>query len=300
MYATFYEITTTSGKFFFKLSVRADSNTYKIIDYNINLGSKEKFCVQLTVPAKNTGRTDAYLMWVEANENCSLERYKREKISQHMTILGLTIVRKLNSNIKTVSFRDTSSFICELPNDTTKQVPMKIFHLAFHEATWYEYYFNAKLQQNHEEYVKLKKNMYKSEYKPITFDFINKELEEELYPLYKATTGGYDFFQAISKKYGNKKCTMVYPWISNAMYSIFQSNIYDDIHWYIDFDENIKQDNTPLIQFNMVKINKLEGGYRRTHKKRRGRRFTFSRTHMFPNIPQIQSWKYKQFRPVLN
>lgn len=291
----YYEITTNSGKFIFKITVDEDRDTHKITDYNINLGSKDNFCVQIKVPAKNTGKTDAYLMWVESKENCSLERYKKEKFSQHMTILGLTIVRNINSNIKTVSFRDTSSFMCELPDHTKIQVPMKIFHLAFHEATWYEYYFNAKLQKNHEEYSKLKKNMYKSEYKPPTFDFMNQELDEELYPLYKATTCWYDFFQAISKKYGDKKCGMVYPWISNAMYSIFQNNIYDDIHWYIDFDDNIKQNKTPIIQFDMAKINKLQGGYRKTHKKRKGRRFTFSRTHMFPNIPQIQSWKYREF-----
>jgi hypothetical protein len=42
----------------------------------------------------------------------------------------------------------------------------------------------------------------------------------------------------------------------------------------------------------------MSGGYRKTggHRKtEKNRRFTFSRTHIFPNIPEIQKWNYKEF-----
>jgi hypothetical protein len=40
-------------------------------------------------------------MWVEAHEDCSLESYINKGLAKHMTLLGLTLARKLNPNIKT-------------------------------------------------------------------------------------------------------------------------------------------------------------------------------------------------------
>lgn len=291
-----YKIETTSGKFICKISGTFDRNTYQPISYNINLGRKDKYCVQIKVPSKESGETDAYLMWVQADEDCSLETHIEKGLSKQMTLLGLTLTRKINPNITTVSFEDTSSFKCKLPNNEEKQVPMKAFHIAFHEATWYEYYFNAQLKNDYDKYCKLKKNMYKSENKPKTFDFINSDLQKELDPIYATTTNWYDFFQAISKKYGNKKCGMIYPWIMRAMYEVFKSNIYDDTHWYIDFKYNEEQNKTPMIEYSLTN-SEMKGGKQRkkTLKNRKNRRFTFSRTHIFPNIPEIQNWKYNEF-----
>jgi hypothetical protein len=287
-----YYISTDYGKFIVKFSVSKNRNTNEITSFNINIGSKEKFCVQLKVPSKESKETEGYLMWVESDEQCSLEKYIQKGIAQHMVLIGLTLARKLNPNLETVSFEDTSSFECDLPDGTKRQVPMKIFHIAFHEATWYEYYFGAKLKKNYEEYCKLKKNMYKSEHKPKEFDFINQELQEELEPLYKATSNWYDFFQAISKKYDKKKCTVIYPWIISAMNNIFDYPIYDT-KWYIDFRYNEKQNKTPIVKYSMSE--KIIGGRRKTIKKSRRRRITFSRTHLFPNIPQIQKFNYRAY-----
>lgn len=293
-----YTIKTTAGKFIFKFVPNFDRNTDKLLSYNINLGTDNRFCVQLKVPSKESNETDALLMWVEAHEECSMEQYIKKGLSKQMVLLGLTLVRKLNPNIKTVSFEDTSSFKCQLPDDKEYQVPMKAFHIAFYEATWYEYYFGARLKIDYDKYCIEKKNMYKSENKPKRFDFINKELQEELEPLYEATSNWYDFFQAISKKYGDKKCTVIYPWIGRAMGEIFVSrNYYDSPKWYIDFKLNEEQNKTPLIDFDMTVISKLKGGKRtiKTLKNRRARRFTYTRTHMFPNIPEIQKLNYKTF-----
>lgn len=287
-----YKVTTNYGKFIVRITVTLDRDTSIPISYNINIGSKKNYCVQLRVPSIESGETDAYLMWVEANESCSLEKYIQSGISKHMVLLGLTLTRRINKNIQTVSFDDTSSFECELPNDKEIKVPMKPFHIAFHEATWYEYYFGAKLKRNYKTYCELKKNMYKSENKPNQFNFVNRELQEELDPLYQSTTNWHDFFELISNKYGKRKCGIIYPWIINAMYEIFESNIFDDTKWYIDLKEN----KLPFVEFNMIKVNQ-EGGKPRdeTLKNRKNRRYTFSRTHIFPNIPDIQKWNYKKF-----
>lgn len=292
-----YTIKTTSGKFIFKFVPTFDRNTNQLQSFNINLGSDNRFCVQLNVPSKESNKTDAHLMWVEAHEECSMEQYIKKGLAKQMVLLGLTLTRKLNPNIKTVSFEDTSAFKCKLPDDKEQQVPMKAFHIAFYEATWYEYYFGARLKTDYDKYCMEKKNMYKSENKPKRFDFINQELQDELEPLYEATSNWYDFFQAISKKYGDKKCTVIYPWISRAMGEIFTRYYYDSPKWYIDFKLNEEQNKTPLIDFDMTVISKLKGGKRtiKTLKNRRARRFTYTRTHMFPNIPEIQKFKYKDF-----
>lgn len=294
MSSSLFSIKTRYGIFIVKFTPSFDRNTGKPISFMINIGSKDKQCVQLKVPSRETNETDAYLIWVEADENCSLETYIRKGLAQHMTLIGLTLVRQINPNIITVSFKDTSSFMCELPNDTEIKVPMKAFYIAFHGKTWYEEMFDAKLKYDHNKYIELKYNMFKTDCKPPDFNFVNAELQEELEPLYQSTNNWYNFFQAISKKYGKKKCAVVYPWIIDAMNRIFNGSIYDNIDWYINFEENRLQDKTPIIKLN---IDKIKGGSRKneTRKKRRGRRFTFSRTYIFPNIPRIQKWNYKDF-----
>lgn len=289
-----YKLNTNYEQFIFRSTVLLDRDTQAPVSFTINLGSKENFCVQIRVPSKESQETDAYLMWVEANENCSLESYIKNGIAKHMTLLGLTLARKINPNIKTVSFEDTSSFDCELPNDKEEKVPMKAFHIAFHGATWYEYHFGAMLKRDYNKYCTLKNNIYKPENKPKTFYFINEELQEELEPLYSNTQTWYDFFQEISKKYGKKKCGMVYPWIMSAMNEIFECNIYDDTKWYIDFNANKETNYTPMIDYKRYSI--TTGGTRRkTIKQRKARQFSFRRRYIFPHIPQIQKWDYKTF-----
>ena len=291
-----YKIRTVAGVFIFKCVALTNRDTKRIESYTISLGSKDRYCVQIRVPSKESDNTDAYLMWVEAHEDCSLESYINKGLAKHMTLLGLTLARKINANIKTVSFEDTSSFKCELPNGIEKQVPMKAFHIAFHGATWYEYNFDARLKKGYDKYCKLKTNMYKSEHKPATFEFMNDELQEELEPLYKATTNWHEFFQEISKKYKSKKCAMIYPWIIRAMNMIFDCSIYEETQWYIDFKENEEQNKTPLVKISMSDP-EMNGGskMRQTMKKRKNRRYTFSRTHMFPNIPEIQGMRYRDY-----
>lgn len=289
-----FSIKTRHGNFLIKFTVSFIRNTQIPSSYMINIGSKDKKCVQIKVPSRESGETDAYLIWVEADENCSLETYIQKGLAAHMTLIGFTLVRHINPNIITILFKDTSSFTCELPDDNEIKVPMKAFYIAFHGKTWYEEMFDAKLKYDYDKYCELKHNMYNSSYKPKEFDFVNSELQEELVPLYESTDNWYDFFQAISKKYGRKKCAVVYPWITDAMNRIFKGSIYDNVDWYINFQDNRLQDKTPILDISKL-ISVSGGSMRKTLKKRKGRRFTFSRTHIFPNIPQIQKWNYRDF-----
>lgn len=289
-----YRVNTDSGKFIFRVTLTLNRNTEQPESFVINLGSREKYCVQIRVPSRESGLTDAYLMWVESSENCSLEKYVEAGLAKHMTLLGFTITRQLNPKIKTISFEDTSSFDCKLPNSTTTKVPMKAFYIVFYNSTWYEATFGAKLKRNYAEYCKLKENMFSKENKPQTFDFVNDKLQQELEPLYNSTTSWHEFFKAISTKYGKKKCGVIYPWLSNALYEVFKSNIFDDTKWYIDLTDAYEK--IPQIQYTLVDIKEEQkGGKHKTMKKKKQRRFTNRSIYIFPNIREIKKWKYGEF-----
>jgi hypothetical protein len=68
----------------------------------------------------------------------------------------------------------------------------------------------------------------------------------------------------------------------------------DTIEEHLKEDE--EQNKTSMVRFNMSEP-EMDGGAKRrqTMKKRKNRRYTFSRTHMFPNIPEIQGWRYRDY-----
>lgn len=311
-----YELKTTHGKFQVTFTARHDRNTNEVVEFNISIGSESNDCIQLTVPTKETGKTEAKLLWVVSDDTCSMERYIEKGMAQHMVLIGLTLIRLINSSVKRVTFDDTSSFSCTVPNsmhylrkrtsnnDGTLTVPMKPFHIAFHQSTWYEYYFDAKLVKEHEKYIKLKENMHDPNKKPSRknkkdeppFDFINKQLEEELMPLYDETMTWHEFFQVIKEKYKKDKCAVIYPWLTSAMSTIFEGNLYETPKWYIDLEENAKKNKTPMLNIQPRRNLKLIiGGRRHTRKKRKGSAFSYDKVYLFPHIRKIQEWDYKGF-----
>ena len=118
-------------------------------------------CVQINIPSKTQKLNHGILIWVESAPDCSLESYIEKGLALHMTLLGFTISRDINPTIERLYFDDCSRFMCDLPTGESEPVSMKSFHIAFHGATWYEYYFDAQLVNNYDVYSKLKENLYK-------------------------------------------------------------------------------------------------------------------------------------------
>jgi len=234
-------IKTAKGIFHLKISPQKNRNNQAIENYLISLGSKNNKCVQLLIPCKDSPIKIATLIWVKSEENCSLEKYIEKGLAQHMVLLGLTLAKDINPSLEKVQFDDMSTFKCDLPDNKEYKLQMKTFHIAFHGATWYESYFGAKLVDNYDLYCKLKENLYNPDNKTASFQFNNDELQEELEPLYKNSNTWAEFFKLIDKKYGKKKCGVVYPWLLLAMYVIFENNnIFDNVKWYIDYNEKIE------------------------------------------------------------
>lgn len=287
-------ITTDKAVFHLTISEFKNRDTGIVEHYTINLGSKNNKCVQMNVPSVESGGKIGTLMWVEkVSSVCYMTSKDNKNLSQYTINLAFTIARDINPSCFRYEFDDLSSFKCTLPDGSKPIVSLKLFHIAFHGATWYEKYFGAKMAHNHDIYRRLCLNLYDSSKKPSTFSFKHKELDEDLMQLYKPAHTWNDFFQAIQTKYGDKKCTAVYPWILDAMYHIFNnSNTFDNHKWYIDLSENIKDIKTPLIPFKSYEDTLVTGGSTRKQKK-----------HYYYNVPpiyicnpiKIQSMEFRKF-----
>lgn len=277
-------IKTDSGIFHLKITEHMNRDTQIVESYTIDLDSRCNKCVQMSVPSVYSKSKTASFFWVKAEENCSFEKYIEKGLAYHMVLLGLTLARDINSSLEKITLDDLSGFMCKLPDNKEYKVHMKSFHIAFHGSTWYEYYFKAELVKHYEKYCLLKENLYKPDKKPAVFNFNNLELEEELSPLFIKANTWAEFFDSIDKKYGKKKCSVVYPWIINAMYVIFEGdNIFDNYKWVINLDR------LPLIPF---KSYLQKGGVNK-----------FTRKKVSPNIPiaflldipEVNSMNYKRF-----
>jgi hypothetical protein len=280
-------IVTKSAAFHLTISSFNNRNTSVIENYTVSLGSRSKKCIQMNVPSIESGKKSGILMWVEkVGSVCSLNITDSKNLSHHALNLALTIARDINPECNRYDFDDCSSFKCQLP-DHVETMSMKPFHIAFHGSTWYEKYFGAKLMKDHDLYERLKLNLYDPTKKPTHFNFKHSTLQDELDPLYSSTNTWYDFFQAIQKKYGDKKCGVVYPWIIDAMYIIFENNqIFEYQKWYIDVAK------TPKIEF-LSYEDAMKGG---TRKKRNE---IYNATPLNVRNPfRIQNMNYKAFLGV--
>jgi len=292
-------IITSGGKFHLKISPNKKRNL-SIESYTLSLGSENKKCVQLTISKK-----EGKLLWVESDDNCSLEKYIETKFSQHMVNLIITIALDVNPSLEIIFLDDISGFKCKIPyNSNLSQytdglsnnkikVAMAPFHIAFHESTWYEYYFNARLVENYDIYLSKKNNMHDPKMKPESFDFVNKELQDILEPIYNSSDTWYAFFKEIDRSFTSRKCAVIYPWIKDAMYIIFGSEIFMNTKWVINIKDNEKLLKIPFSSYEVVR----GGSKKRIINTRKKRSQILYSSGVYDNIPPsiITDLHYKKF-----
>ena len=280
-------IKTTKGTFHVTITPYTNRNSGRIENYFVSIGSRKNKCIQIDVPLiGSTGK----LSWVKkVNNECVMEHKHGESLTKFVVDLAFTIARDINPLCTKYEFDDTSSFDCLLPDNIKANMPMKHFYIAFHGSTWYEYHFGAKLQKDHEKYMRLKLNLYDPFHKPPHFNFLKEDLQEELEDLYKSSRTWHDFFQAIAIKYKNKKCAAVYRWLNDALLTIFDLDlIYDYPKWYIDLEDNEKHTLTPLVPFVSYK-DTLRGG---TRKKKD---IYVGIPKYYINVPEVNKLDFKKF-----
>jgi len=128
----------------------------------------------------------------------------------------------------------------DAPRKPIKPLNLAYFYIAYHDKTWYEARFNAKMV-NKEKYIRYRKSIefLKEPSKKVGFiDFlqiIGQSLDsldkiEYLEKLYNKTETYRDFFEAIPKK---KRCEILYGWLNTFM-NHYIGSVFSDRGWYID------------------------------------------------------------------
>jgi hypothetical protein len=132
-----------------------------------------------------------------------------------MVKLAFTIVKETAPHVKTIELEDNSAFTCYLDDGRSFGISLALYELAFHQTTWYERYFDAKLLSlaENEAYILAKAGFDLPKQKD--FDFQNKNLNQLLLPIYTKTNTWKEFFAEIYKI--DKKCRIMFPWYKRAV-----------------------------------------------------------------------------------
>ncbi len=237
----FFEITTNKGIYKVKTikdiqQVYSSEATEKELGAILNIGGKEKYCVQMNIPYY--GKIGK-LLWIEAGNGCSLdEKEQRAEKLIHMTNLGITIAKEINYELEFLELQDSASFECKLPDGSLKSVNSTFHDLAFYQQSYYEKRYGAKLinEKIQKQYEEDKKGFTDPLQKPKVFDFGTPEIDMVLGPMYKDSKTWKEFFEKIHKKFGKEKCTVISMWISGAIVKIM-NNSYSGQIWHIPIEK---------------------------------------------------------------
>jgi len=159
----------------------------------------------------------------------------KEGDTVHLLNLSLTLL-KLYRKVQFIKLLDNSKYECQIDDKTKKTIYINKYNYLFHGGTWYDEKVGAipidpVLKKLYDE---TKSRYTDPSAKPQSFDFRNKGLEEELTPIYEATTTWKEFADLLHKKYEPKTlCKKVSPWYEYAV-AILTNNRMLPEFWKID------------------------------------------------------------------
>jgi len=230
--------------------IKIDTGPFQIIDNtlfsrdntqiysrNFKIGGTYPYYVNISVIYENNKPADAR-MYILLGE--SLNR----AISRIQTLLKY--VYSQLPTLTHINFDDKSYIECANCNP----IPLYYFSIAFNGQTWYENFFNAKLNDDvkYQLYrTKVSEFLYSTEFKTkMPFDrfvsFIDKREEEmtEIYGYYSDANTFNNFFQSIPRQY---RCRLVGPWIERFM-KIILNNAFSNEDWVIPFPLEVSDNET--------------------------------------------------------
>ncbi len=208
-------------------------------------------CVQIAYSVK---KNTATLDWLETEKGGCEETGKsiHGKDTIAMVDLGLTILRQMYPHVnKTIYLRDSSKFICILPDGRRYHISNSIYNFLLKGKTYYQDRFNA---EPVDEFSKSLIDMYQKTWTttnvPNDFDFKNPEIELLLEPIKRDSKTWQEFFQNIYKKYGRDSCTIIAPWYLEAYDKIARLGA---IHGSISSDWCFNLDTRPMVLYTITK-----------------------------------------------
>jgi hypothetical protein len=213
----------------------------------INIGSTT-YCVQITHDNKTNS---ANLAWLGTENGGCEESGKSIHGSDTVTMvdLGFTILKQLYPNINPlVDLKDSSKFVCKLPNGIKESISNMIYNLLITGQTYYQRRFEAEVKYPatkpaYDKFVEIRND---PSYFDKEYDFNNDDLNIILRPImYKSNTWA-DFLNKFYAKYGRDSCTYAYPWL-NKLYGYLTQFGAIHVDWTIDITKR------PIINYTITK-----------------------------------------------
>jgi hypothetical protein len=280
-----FTVMPTIGKFIVHITKYYNHRSGKLDYYVVMIGNNHRnACVNIRAPYDSD--EPMVLSYVTSEVACTLDNITPMKGSAtvQMIQLGITIARELAPKSTQLELEDCSNFRCSSPEGDVRKMALPSFYIAFHGKTWYEDKFGAVLKDpdlraKYEEGIR---NLDNPELKPKTFRFLNKDISDLLYDMYDESRTWNEFFSRIEKKYGNKKCWVVQPWVEEAMRHVFGGLIYEMKKWIVELK------NVPTISYYELSeaTPMLRGGWNDMTTERVMQRTSF--------YPDFQTMSYKK------
>lgn len=235
------DISTDFGTFRLRIKKLIFPNTYEN-QITLNIGGKDD-CASFTIPMFN--KQPIKLSYANSSSNryqCTLDdKAIKGETTYKMMCLAFTIIREITDQTY-IEFQDMSHFECLLPNGEKKDVSLAPFSFLFYGQTWYERRFGAMLVNvaKRNSYMNMKCRRTDSIYKPNVYDFVNnKSLQSMLQPHFETTSSWAEFFDKVAKEYGQNKCHIIYPLVTDILEKyIFKNNFeFLDDTWIMNIDD---------------------------------------------------------------
>ncbi len=256
----------------------------KVISTNILVGGKND-CIQISVPLD---KDVANLMWLGMSDGgCEINnKIISGNNTVHLVNLAFKIV-KIYKHIKQVKLIDSSRIFCG--SDTVYEKPIEIplsrYYFLFHQETWYENKFGAKLNESEEvkkRYEEIKKNFTDPSKKTPYFDFNNEDLNKSLGELFANSNTWKDFLDALDKYPKENKCKIIYPWLEKAINEITQT----DLHYIPSIIDLYNNPKLYDVEYVRIAPTKMDGG----SKTRKLKHFSIN-----PSLARVYKYKLSKY-----
>ena len=261
-----YVVQTGKEKGFFAIIKKSYTRDGRLFNTAIHFGGLYDKCIEVTIFYKDGIAHRAKINNILSESECGVYTLLADGDTVFMIKCMFEFIRQMKEfeHVKLFELDDMSHIYCDkdVINYTRESIPRRgyirlglpFFYIAYHQKTWYEDKFGAKLNDNGK-YKNYREKM-KKFYEPLTLDFIifaerfglNSEQYTVLEPLYNSSRNYADFF----KKIKEDKCNILYNWIEDFIRHILEGS-FESSSWVIDID------NVEHVDFiNIIKKTELE------------------------------------------
>lgn len=239
-------IQVKNGKYTFLIKETVQDRDGLLLFTTIKMGGDYADCINASIDYKDNKPVSAKMPHVMYDEECA---YSDGKIllqkgdgTKIMLQTLIAYIKQKYPSITEIKYDDMSSIECatetEIKNaknrkrgTNVKPLPLYCLSIAYNGQTWYEKYFNARMQDadKHAKYRERVDLMLSS--KPVDYNefikisYLPKQLWNELFEYYKTAETYSDFFHAIPKQ---DRCRLLLPWIDAFMrhhlHKVFSNN----------------------------------------------------------------------------